>query len=116
MKISILGSGCPKCKTLHATVERVVNEEKINAEVEYSDDVSRIVELGILQSPVLVVDGVPVHPKSFNANDIKDILSNQGVENSACCEGGKSCGIGCKTKNTAPNLSSIDCSCGKDCK
>lgn len=74
MKISVLGSGCATCKKLHETVLHVVKTEGIDAEVEYSNDITRIVELGLMRSPVLVVDGKPVDLQSTSESDVKAVL------------------------------------------
>lgn len=57
MKIQVLGSGCPTCKTLHKAVEEVVKKLNLDTEVEYSTDIAKIVELGAMSSPVLAIDG-----------------------------------------------------------
>jgi len=91
MKISVLGSGCATCKKLHETVKYVVKNENIDAEVEYSDDVTRIVELGLMHSPVLVVDGKPVDVKSTSEKDVKEALCNKidkNTDDSSCSCGG----------------------------
>lgn len=110
MKIAVLGSGCTTCKKLHVAVEKVVKDENIDAEVEYSTDIRRIVELGLMMSPVLTVDGKPVTVKSTSEKDVKETLMGAmskdkvcGVEGSDCCsdktdekkEGGCSCGGNC---------------------
>ena len=74
MKISVLGSGCATCKKLYETVKYVVKKENIDVEVEYSDDVRKIVELGLMRSPVLVVDGKPVDIKSTSEKDVREAL------------------------------------------
>ncbi len=74
MKISVFGSGCATCRKLHETVEYIVKKENIDAEVEYSDDIRRIVELGLMRSPVLVVDGKPVDLNSTSEKDVKEAL------------------------------------------
>lgn len=56
MKIQILGSGCPTCKNLHKSVADIVKKLKLDQEVEYSDDIAKIVELGAMGSPVFVID------------------------------------------------------------
>lgn len=71
MKISVLGSGCATCKKLHETVEWIVKNEKIDAEVEYSTDIQRIIELGLLRSPILVIDNKPVNLHSISERDVK---------------------------------------------
>ena len=74
MKIQVLGSGCPTCKNLFELTKKAVGELKIEADVEYSTDVSKIIEMGIIQSPVLVVDGKPVMVGSGNLDKIKSVL------------------------------------------
>lgn len=74
MNIAVLGSGCATCIKLHHTVEKVVKDEGLAAEVEYSTDITRIVELGVMHSPVLVVDGKPVDLKSISEKDVKEAL------------------------------------------
>ncbi len=56
MKIQVLGSGCPSCKNLYDSVNRVVDENNIDAEVKYITDITKIVELGVMSSPVLVIN------------------------------------------------------------
>jgi len=92
MKISVLGSGCATCKKLHETVKYVVKNENIDAEVEYSDDVTRIVELGLMHSPVLVIDGKPVELKSNSEKDVKEAICEKlekKNDNSSCSCSGK---------------------------
>ena len=58
MKIQILGTGCPKCKTLAANAEKAAAELGIEAEVEKITDIKRIMAFGVMQTPALAVDGV----------------------------------------------------------
>lgn len=74
MKISVLGSGCATCKKLHETVEYIVKQNNIDAEVEYSTDVTRIVALGLMRSPVLVVNDKPVDLRSTSEKDVKEAI------------------------------------------
>ena len=60
MKIQVLGSGCPTCKKLHELTQQAVKELNLNEEVEYITDVSKIIEMGVMSSPVLAVNGKPV--------------------------------------------------------
>jgi len=70
----VIGSGCATCKKFHESVVKVVKDEKIDADVEYSNDVTRIVELGLMHSPVLVVDGMPVELKSNSEKDVREAI------------------------------------------
>jgi small redox-active disulfide protein 2 len=60
MKIQVLGSGCPTCKKLFEITKQAVKELNLTDEVEYSTDVSKIIEMGVMSSPVLAVDGKPM--------------------------------------------------------
>lgn len=63
MKIQVLGSGCPTCKKLNDMTVQAVKELGLSEDVEYltgEAGTSKIIELGIMSSPVLVVDGKPV--------------------------------------------------------
>jgi small redox-active disulfide protein 2 len=60
MKIQVLGSGCPTCHKLLELTQRAVEELGLNEEVQYITDVSKIVEMGVMSSPVLAVDGKPI--------------------------------------------------------
>jgi small redox-active disulfide protein 2 len=54
--IKILGTGCPKCKTMEATVRDVVAENNIDATIEKVEDIMEIMKYNVLTTPVLVVD------------------------------------------------------------
>ena len=92
MKVSVLGSGCATCKKLLASVVKIVKEEKLDADVEYSTDVSRIIELGLMHSPVLLVDGKPVELKSNSEKDVKQAICKKNEkksDESSCSCGGR---------------------------
>ena len=110
MKIAVLGSGCVTCKKLHAAVEKVVNEEKIDAEVEYSTDIRRIVELGLMMSPVLTVDGKPVIVKSTSESDVREALLGVTSKDKDCCADGSDC-----SSDNSDKKKDGGCSCGGNC-
>lgn len=60
MKIEVIGSGCKKCKSLFELTEIASKELGIGGEVLYSTDINKIVAMGLMQSPVLTIDGKPV--------------------------------------------------------
>lgn len=60
MKIQVLGSGCPTCKKLFEITQEAVKELDLKEKVEYITDISKIVEMGVMSSPVLAIDGKPV--------------------------------------------------------
>lgn len=57
MEIKVIGPGCANCKTLLEVTKRAVNEEGIDTEVEYITDIQKIVEMGIMQTPALSING-----------------------------------------------------------
>lgn len=90
MTIQVLGSGCPTCKKLFETTKKIANDLGIETEVEYIDDVTKMIEMGVMQSPVLAIDGNPVLiGGGHTEEDIKKVLSNKYSEkkNDSCCSG-----------------------------
>jgi len=62
MKIQVLGSGCPTCKRLYEMTKQAVEEAGLKEEVEYltgQEGIQKIMEMGVMSSPVLAVDGKP---------------------------------------------------------
>ncbi len=55
-QIKILGTGCPKCKTLEENVKKTVENLSIEAEVSKVDDIMDIMAYGIMRTPGLVID------------------------------------------------------------
>ncbi len=110
MKIAVLGSGCFTCKKLYVAVEKVVKNEKIDAEIEYSTDIRRIVELGLMSSPVLTVDGKPVTVKSTSEKDVKNALLSVISKDKDCCAQDVDC---CSDKTEEKKEGG--CSCGGSC-
>lgn len=57
MEIKILGTGCPKCKTLEKNTLEAVSNLGLDAQVEKVEDIVNIMSYGIARTPGLVVDG-----------------------------------------------------------
>ena len=57
MKIQVLGTGCAKCKTLEANAREAVAKMKVDAEIEKVTDVQKIIEMGVMATPALAIDG-----------------------------------------------------------
>jgi len=96
MNIQVLGSGCPTCKKLYELTQEAVNELKLNEKVEYITDVTKIIEMGIMTSPVLVVNGKPVMTGFVpDIEKIKSLLMKKDIaedmKNSGCNCGGNCC-------------------------
>lgn len=57
MEIKILGTGCGKCKTTYAVIEKVINENNITATLTKVEDIMEIMSYNILATPAVVIDG-----------------------------------------------------------
>lgn len=57
MEIKVLGTGCPKCKTLEEATRQLVNELNLDANVVKEEDIMKIMSYGVMRTPGLVVDG-----------------------------------------------------------
>ncbi|MFH1412466.1 MAG: thioredoxin family protein [bacterium] len=55
--IQVLGSGCPTCKQLLALTQKAAEELRINTKVEYITDVAKMIGLGVMTSPALIING-----------------------------------------------------------
>ena len=98
MKIQVLGSGCPKCQTLHKNVQDVVGKLGMDTEVEYSTDIAEIVRLGAMSSPVFVIDGVVMAAGKLPSNEeIEQCLrENRPTKNAGNPD---DCGCNCNCKD-----------------
>lgn len=76
MKIEILGTGCMKCKRLAKNVENAVAELGITADIQKVEDITAIMDRGVMLTPALIVDGeLKVSGRVADVAEIKRILS-----------------------------------------
>ncbi|MBE0675355.1 MAG: TM0996/MTH895 family glutaredoxin-like protein [Bacteroidales bacterium] len=76
MEIKVLGTGCPKCKTLEKLTREVVEQSGIDATVVKVEDIVAIMNYGVISTPALVVDGkVVVKGRVPSADELKKILT-----------------------------------------
>ncbi|MBP9819464.1 thioredoxin family protein [Candidatus Woesebacteria bacterium] len=89
MKIQVLGSGCATCKKLFAMTKDAVKQLNLNVDVEYNTDISKIIEMGVMSSPVLAVNGKPAMVGFVpNIEKIKKLLSASSLnKEGALCSG-----------------------------
>jgi|LSQX01.1.fsa_nt_gb small redox-active disulfide protein 2 len=57
MKIQILGTGCSKCNKLEKSVREAIASLSIDATIEKVTAVDKIVEMGVMITPALAIDG-----------------------------------------------------------
>lgn len=76
MDIKILGTGCPKCKTLEKLTREVVEQNGFNATITKVEDIMDIMQYNILSTPALVVnEKVEIKGRIPSAEEIKQVLS-----------------------------------------
>ena len=75
MEIKILGTGCAKCKTAQAVVEKVVAESGLNATITKVEDIVEIMKYNVMFTPAIVVDEiVKIKGRSPSEKEVKQIL------------------------------------------
>jgi len=78
MNIQILGTGCPKCKTLEKAVREIAAESNIDATVTKVDDIMEILKFNVMTTPALVIDGkVVLKGRVPSMAELKEILTNK---------------------------------------
>jgi small redox-active disulfide protein 2 len=76
MHIKILGTGCPRCKTLEREVIDSLAEMNISANVSKVDDIMKIMEYGIMHTPALVIDEkVVLSGRVPGVSELKEIIT-----------------------------------------
>jgi small redox-active disulfide protein 2 len=75
MKIQILGTGCPKCNALERNAREAVEKTGIQVDIEKITDLDAIMEMGVMVTPALAVDGeVKKAGKVMTAEEIAAII------------------------------------------
>jgi small redox-active disulfide protein 2 len=58
MTIQIFGTGCPKCRQLESNAREALAGMTLEATVEKVTDLDQIMNMGVMMTPALAVDGV----------------------------------------------------------
>lgn len=75
MEIKILGTGCGKCKTTYAVIEKVIRENNIAVTITKVEDIMEIMKYNVLATPAVVVDGeVKIKGHVPSEREIKELL------------------------------------------
>lgn len=78
MEIKVLGSGCCRCKKTFDTVKQVIEEDKVNANLEYVTDIAKVLDYSIMSMPAIVIDGkVVLNGQVPSASEVRQLLNNQ---------------------------------------
>lgn len=76
MEVKILGTGCPKCKTLEQVTRDVISQNNIDATVTKVEDIMEIMQYNVMTTPAIVIDGkVVVKGRVPSADEIKKLLT-----------------------------------------
>lgn len=74
-KIQILGTGCPTCQKLTELTKQAADELGLEYEIEKITDITKIIEMGVVKTPGIAVDGVvKVSGRLPSAEEIKELL------------------------------------------
>jgi small redox-active disulfide protein 2 len=77
MEVKVLGPGCYKCHELDKRVREVAKELGVDAQIEYVQDIKKIIEYPILTTPGLVVNGkVVCSGKVPSKSEIAGFITN----------------------------------------
>ena len=75
MEIKVLGTGCPKCKTLEKLAREMVTELGLDANITKEEDIMKIMSYGVMRTPALVINEEVVFSGRIPpANELKQIL------------------------------------------
>lgn len=78
MEIKVLGTGCPDCKTLYATVEKAVAELNLDATLVKEQDIIKIMGYNVLGLPSLVIDEKVVSVgRVLGLAEVKELLTRK---------------------------------------
>lgn len=76
MEIKVLGTGCPKCKTLEKVTREAVAETGVDAIVTKVEDITEIMNAGVMMTPALIIDGkIVVKGRVPSVEEIKRLLT-----------------------------------------
>ena len=76
MEIKILGTGCPKCKTLEKLTREVVAEIGMEANISKVEDIMEIMNYGVISTPALIIDEkVVLKGRLPSTKEIKKLLT-----------------------------------------
>jgi small redox-active disulfide protein 2 len=78
MTIQILGSGCPKCRTLERNAREAAARAGLEATIEKITDTDRIADMGVMLTPAIAVDGIVLGSgRVLTADEIVDLVTER---------------------------------------
>ena len=81
MTIQILGSGCPNCQNLEKNAREAAQMLGLEATFEKVTDMNQIIEMGVMRTPGLAIDGtVQKSGKVFSPDEIAETIKAYQVK------------------------------------
>ena len=78
MEIKVLGTGCPKCKSLEKAIREIVAQNNIDATITKVEDIMEIMNYNVMTTPALVVDGkIVVKGRVPSNEELKELLTTK---------------------------------------
>lgn len=75
MRIQVLGPGCPRCRKVAENARRAVTDLGIDAVVEEVEDLNVIMDMGVLMTPAVAIDGkVAASGRLSTVDEIQEML------------------------------------------
>ena len=75
MFIQVLGTGCAKCHKLEESVRAAAEEIHADYELEKVTDIAKIIDLGVMTTPALLIDGrLKVSGRVPSVEELRKIL------------------------------------------
>jgi small redox-active disulfide protein 2 len=74
MNVKILGTGCPSCRSMYNEVTKIIARNQMEVDVEYVQDLQRILSYGVMSTPALVVNEKVVMVGFRSAAKIEQVL------------------------------------------
>ncbi len=94
MVIQILGSGCPNCKALEKNANEANVELGLEAEVVKITDPDEIMDMGVMMTPALALDGkVLSSGKLLSKKEIVNLIAPESDPDECSTDSG--CGCSC---------------------
>jgi small redox-active disulfide protein 2 len=74
-RVEVLGPGCTRCKETFRVVQQVVESAGIQVELVKEESYERMVALGVMSTPAVVIDGaVVVSGRIPKAAELRELL------------------------------------------
>lgn len=79
-RIEVLGPGCTRCKETFRVVQHVVETAGLQVEVVKDESMERMIALGLLSTPGIVIDGkIVMTGRIPKAEEVRELLGIPAV-------------------------------------